>query len=163
VIDRAGLFDSEHTYMDTTGVKVAEAVGGTLSCKRFLFFNWVPPTNTNDVDDLQKSIQAFISKSIEYAINKKDTTSIAFTISDGCANEMILAQEMIAAAKQQLESTNLSLKILFVLLPEQQTLHNHFFTAVAATQDIYAYFNWPTAGKIDLNERIACYFVHCSN
>ena len=147
MIERAGTFAHERTYTDATGTKFTEANGGQLSCKRILFSNWVPVTLTNNDNDLQKSIQAFISSSIEYATKEQSTRSIAFAVSDLCSNEKVLAQEMISAARQLLESKKLQLKICFILLPEQQILHAHFFTLIGAGQTMFAQFDWPMTGE----------------
>jgi len=90
----------------------------------------------------------FVSKSIEYAIKDRNSTSMAFAISDAQTNERVLVEEMIATAKKQLESKKLQLNISFILLPEQQTLHNQFFTQLGAMQDIYAQVDFPAASKI---------------
>ncbi len=152
VIERAGTFDYERTYTNVRGPTFTETNGGKLICKRILFSNWMPRGLTNEDNDLRKSIQIFISKSIEYATKERSTRSIAFAVSDSCRNERILAQEMIASVKQQLQSKNLQLKISFILLPEQQNLHSQFFTLMGETQDIYALFDWPTSGKTHITK-----------
>jgi hypothetical protein len=150
VIVRAGGFEHEQSFTDTTGTEFIETMGGNLHCKRILFSSWIPPTTTNDENDLRKSIESFVSKSIEYAANDRHLKSIAFAVPDSCTNEEILAQGMIGSAKQQLESKKLQLKISFILLPEQETLHRQFFTLIGAMQNIYAYFDWPNAGRIHI-------------
>ncbi|CAF2619797.1 unnamed protein product [Rotaria sp. Silwood2] len=108
-------------------------------------------TTTNDDDEIRKSIRTFISKAIEYATKEENSTSIAFAVSDSYINEIIVAQEMIDTAKHQLEFKNLQLKISFILLPEQRTLHSQFFTLIGTMQDMYAQFDWPnTVIKITL-------------
>ena len=146
VIERAGEFEYKHTYTDGIDTKFTGTNGGKLNCKQILFSTWIPPIN--DDEELRKSIEMFVSKSIEYAIKDRNSTSIAFAVSDASTNERILAEVMIATAKQQLESKNLQLNIAFILLPEQQTLHNQFFTQIGAMQDIYAQIDCPTASKI---------------
>ncbi len=154
VIERAGRFNYEHTYTDTTGIQFTETDAGALNCKKILFSNWVPFAASDDENELRKSIQIFISKSIEYIIKDKNPTSIAFAVCDSCKNEMILAQQMIAVAKQLLESSNLQLKIVFVLLPEQKSLHNYFCTILDSIPDGYMQFEWPTAGEMNFKERL---------
>ncbi|CAF4287034.1 unnamed protein product [Rotaria socialis] len=141
VIERADAFNYEKNYTDETNIKFTETNGGKLNCKRILFSNWTPSKTMND-DDLRKSIKIFISKSIEHATKEKTQTSVAFAVPDSCSNEIILAREMIDTAKKQLESKNLQLKISFILLPEQRTLHSQCFAVIGTMQDIYAQFDW---------------------
>jgi hypothetical protein len=104
VIERSGVFTSKHSYTDTDGTKFTETNGGNLSCDRILFSNWIPSATSNNENELRKSIQMFVSKSIEYGMKGENCSSIAFAVPDCCTNEMILAQEMINEAKRQLES-----------------------------------------------------------
>ncbi|CAF1330481.1 unnamed protein product [Adineta steineri] len=150
VIERAGGFEYEQTYTDETNIKFTETNGGNLRCKRILFSNWIPLTLTNDHDGLRNSVKLFVSKSIEYATRDQNCKSIAFAVCDSCINETILAQEMIAVTKHVLESKNIQLKIIFVLLPEQQALHKQFFTLLGETQNFHAQFDWPTTGKVHI-------------
>jgi hypothetical protein len=121
VIERAGRFDYQRTYTDAPSTQFTETNGGTLSCKKILFSNWIPVTISDDENELRKSIQVFILKSIEYIIKDKNSTSIAFAVCNSCKNEMISAQEMIVVAKELLESRNLQLKIRRVTVPDQRT------------------------------------------
>jgi hypothetical protein len=148
VIERAGEFEYEHTYTDGSDIKFTQTNGGTLNCKQILFSTWAPLIN--DDQELRKSIDMFVSKSIEYAIKDRNLTSMAFAISDAQTNERVLVEEMIAIAKKQLESKKLQLNISFILLPEQQTLHNQFFTQLGAMQDIYAQVDFPAASKMSI-------------
>ncbi len=117
-----------------------ETDGGKLSCKRILFSNWLPTSLINNDQVVRSSIQSFISKSMEYTI---DALSIAFAVPDSCADESILAREMIMEAKRQLEINQSELKISFVLLPEQKTLYEQFSNYFETT-----YFDWITTSKI---------------
>jgi hypothetical protein len=159
VIERAGRFNYEHTYTDTTGIQFTETNGGSLNCKKILFSNWVPFATSDDENELRKSIEVFISKSIEYIVKDKNPTSIAFAVCDSCKKEMILAQQMIVVAKQLLESNNLQLKIVFVLLPEQKSLHNHFCAILDSMPDGYIQFEWSTVGKMNLKERLFVFYL----
>ncbi|CAF3999400.1 unnamed protein product, partial [Adineta steineri] len=70
VIERAGTFNYERTYTNATGPTFTETNGGKLSCKRILFSNWTPQTLINDENELRKSIQVFVSKSVEYTLKE---------------------------------------------------------------------------------------------
>ena len=151
VIERAGEITDEKIYKGVMDTNFTLVNGGKLHCRHILFSNWMPSINSND-DYLRKSIHFFTSKSIDYAVKKKNSTSIAFAVSELSKNEYILAYEMINTAKQKLlESNRLRLKILFILLPEQRTLHNQFFDLIEMVGHIYAQFYWPLAGTILMN------------
>ncbi|CAF3091709.1 unnamed protein product [Rotaria sp. Silwood2] len=96
---------------------------------------------TND-DHLSDSIRLFISKSIHYVIMDSQQAnlkmqSIAFAVPDSCKQEQILAEEIIEEIINQINVTkSVSLKVSFVLLPDQQTLHDQFLNAIPTVQTI---------------------------
>ncbi|CAF1388528.1 unnamed protein product [Rotaria sordida] len=146
VIERLGEIEYEKTFSQIDGTMYTETNGGKLYCKRILFSNWLPNSLINNDNALRLSIQTFVSKSIEYTVKEKDTQSIAFVVPDSCTNESILVEEMINEVKRQLKVNKLQLKISFVCLPEQQTLHEQFSDIITRTNqdDISLYLEWPT-------------------
>jgi hypothetical protein len=159
LIDRAGQFDNEKTHLQSDGTMYTETNGGQLKCKRILFSNWIPTSLINNDKILQFSIQSFISKSIEYT---KDASSIAFAVPDSCNDEIILAKEMIAEVKRQLEINKLELKISFVFLPEQKTLYEQFTNFFQTVENVYAYFDWPMTGNMSekVTEKKKSFFIY---
>lgn len=125
-----------------------ETNGGKLNCKRVLFSNWLPPLLINNDDALKLSIKTFATKSIEYALKENDTSSVAFAVPDSSSNERVVAEAMVAEAKREIQERNLSLKILFVCLPEQQTLNEQFSNFIQQIENVHVYMDWPTASKI---------------
>ncbi|CAF5008920.1 unnamed protein product [Rotaria sp. Silwood1] len=148
VVERLGEIEYEKTHVDVDGTMYTETNGGKLCCKRTLFSNWLPSLLINHDNALRFSIKTFVSKSLEYIIQGNEALSIAFAVPDSCANESILADEMIKEAKHQLETRKLQLKISFVCLPEQQTLYEHFSHAFPDLNGVHLFFDWPTATKI---------------
>ncbi|CAF1337143.1 unnamed protein product, partial [Rotaria sordida] len=146
VIERLGEIEYEKTFSQIDGAMYTETNGGKLYCKRILFSNWLPTSLINNDNALRLSIQTFVSKSIEYTVKEKDTQSIAFVVPDSCTNESILVEEMINEVKRRLKVNKLQLKISFVCLPEQQTLHEQFSDIITRTNqdDISLYLEWPT-------------------
>ncbi len=111
---------------------------------------------TND-DDLSESIRFFISKSIQYIITDSQqlnlkSQSIAFAVPDSCKQEEIFAEDVIEETINQINLTkSLSLKVSFILLPDQQTLHKQFLNAIQRLQkgeDSFGIFYCPTSSKI---------------
>jgi hypothetical protein len=111
---------------------------------------------TND-DDLSESIRLFISKTILYIITDSQQSnlniqSIAFTVPDSCKQEEIFAEEIIEETINQINLTkSLSLKVSFVLLQDQQTLHKEFLNAIQRIQkrdESFGIFSCPTSSKI---------------
>ncbi|CAF4084437.1 unnamed protein product [Rotaria sp. Silwood2] len=128
-----------------------ETTASNLVCKIVLFSNWSPLEATMNDDSLREHIRKFISKSIEYIIVKNEQSnikieSIAFAAPDSCKKENILAEEMIYETKRQIELTKSSLRISFILLPDQQTLYHQFLTAIQKMQSndgVHAVFSCP--------------------
>lgn len=108
-------------------------------------------------DDLSESIRSFISKTIQYVITDSQQSnlnvrSIAFAVPDSCKQEDILAEEIIQETINQINlAKSISLKISFILLPDQQTLHKQFLNAIHTIQkgdDSFGTFYCPTSSKI---------------
>jgi hypothetical protein len=137
-----------------------ETTPGNLVCKRIIFANWSPSQTTMGDETLRKHIQKFISKSIKYVIRRNKrwnfkTKSIAYAVPDSLNAEKILAEEMIYETKRRIESTKSSLKISFILLPEQRTLYEQFLAVIQKMQssdDGYAIFSCPLSSKILYSE-----------
>jgi hypothetical protein len=137
---------------------ITETTGGRLNCKKILFVNWSLPTIGTNEDHFIESIRIFMSKTIQYVImeckqlNLKAQT-IAFAVPDSCKEEQVLAEEMIEEILNQIQSAkSLSLKVSFILLPDQQTLYQHFLTSIQTVQTgekIYGMLYCPTSSKIN--------------
>ena len=117
-------------------------------------------TVTNNVNSLRESVRTFISKVIQYVVmgneqSNKETQSIAFAIPDSCTDEKSLAEEMIYETQRQIQSTNsTSLNVSFILLPDQQTLHQQFLNGISMIQtnnNNYGALFCPTSSKTLLN------------
>ncbi|CAF3564415.1 unnamed protein product [Rotaria sp. Silwood1] len=157
LIERAGNIIRQEQQLDQTEKDqnstpfFIETIASNLTCKIVLFSNWSPLEVTMNDDNLREHIRKFITKSIEYIILKNEQSnikieSIAFAVPDSCKQENILAEEMINETKRQIELIKSSLKISFILLSDQQTLHQHFLTAIQKIQsndDVYAVFSCP--------------------
>ncbi|CAF3548575.1 unnamed protein product [Rotaria sp. Silwood1] len=157
LIERAGNIIRQEQQLDQTEKDqnstpfFIETIASNLTCKIVLFSNWSPLEVTMNDDNLREHIRKFITKSIEYVILKNEQSnikieSIAFAVPDSCKQENILAEEMINETKRQIELIKSSLKISFILLSDQQTLHQHFLTAIQKIQsndDVYAVFSCP--------------------
>jgi hypothetical protein len=142
---------------------ITETTGGRLSCTRILFVNWSLPTMIVNDDYLSESIGTFISKSIQYVIkNSKNldskVQSIAFAVPDSCKQEQVLAEEMIEETMNQINLTkSLALKVSFILLPDQKTLHKQFAIALQTAQkgqDNFGIFHCPTSSKILIFQKL---------
>ncbi len=111
-----------------------------------LFVNWSLPTIVTNDDDLCDSIRLFISKSIQYIITDSQQSnvkiqSIAFAVPDSCKQEDLLAEEMIEETINQINLTkSFSLKVSFILLSDQQTLHKQFLNTIQYLQKGENYF-----------------------
>lgn len=136
---------------------ITETTGGHLYCRKILFVNWSLPTIIFDEDHMSDLIQLYISKSIHYVIKECEQANltiqtIAFAVPDSCKHEQILAEEMIEATINQINlTTSVSLKVSFVLLPDQQTLHQLFLNIIQTMQtenDSFGIFVCPTKSKI---------------
>ena len=88
VKERVGRFNSEHTYVDPSDIQLTLTNGGALTCKTILFSNW-SPLSTMDADEqqLRKSIELFLSKSMEFISKDQNPTSIAFAVCDSCRDD----------------------------------------------------------------------------
>ncbi|CAF1304609.1 unnamed protein product, partial [Didymodactylos carnosus] len=153
---------------------LTETNAGQLSCKKILFSNWLPKFTSNE-NVLRKSVQTFISQSIQYATRQQSQQqdmkieSIAFVVpdlsGDSIAKENILAHEMMNETKHQIELKKSFLKISFILLPEQQTLYKQFSTIIETMQtdnNGYAQFYWSTSiMKITLTSSSQEYLDKC--
>ena len=144
MIDRASPFEYEKTHFAPDGTMYTETDGKKLKCERIIFSAWTLPSTNNPEEILRKSIQSFVARSLEYA---KDAVSIAFAVSDASTDEVILATEMVVESKRYLENNQLEQRIVFVLLPEQKSLHEQFAVLVETPSTISAYFDWPMTGK----------------
>ena len=99
-------------------------------------------------DEFSESIQLFISKSFEYMKSDSNKQSIAFAIPDLYRREDVFAEEMIESTMNQIKS--LSLKVLFVLLPDQQKLYKQFLSTIQKVQqgeENFGVFKCPTTSK----------------
>ncbi len=86
--------------------------------------------------------------------NTTDASSIGFAVPDSCADESILAGEMITEAKRQLEINQSELKISFVLLSEQKTSYEQLSNYLETT-----YFDWITTSKIQKKNSSRKFFL----
>ncbi|CAF3683782.1 unnamed protein product [Rotaria sp. Silwood1] len=147
LIERAGEIieqqPSSQEENETSSISfITETTSGKLNCKKILFINWSLPTMITNDDHLSDSIRLFISKSIQYVIMDSQQAnlkiqSIAFAVPDSCKQEQILAEEMIEETMNQINMTkSISLKVSFVLLPDQQTLHQQFLNVIQTIQTI---------------------------
>ncbi|CAF3817201.1 unnamed protein product [Rotaria magnacalcarata] len=148
LIERAGDIieqqPSSQTYQQENRLSsipfITETTGGHLNCRKILFVNWSLPTIIFDEDHFSDLIQLYISKSIHYVIKECEqanltTQTIAFAVPDSCKHEQILAEEMIEETINQINRTKIvSLKVSFVLLPDQQTLHQLFLNIIQTIQ-----------------------------
>ncbi|CAF2071739.1 unnamed protein product [Rotaria magnacalcarata] len=148
LIERAGDIieqqSSSQTYQQENRLSsipfITETTGGHLNCRKILFVNWSLPTIIFDEDHFSDLIQLYISKSIHYVIKECEqanltTQTIAFAVPDSCKHEQILAEEMIEETINQINRTKIvSLKVSFVLLPDQQTLHQLFLNIIQTIQ-----------------------------
>ncbi|CAF3480718.1 unnamed protein product [Rotaria socialis] len=148
LIERAGEIieqqPSSQTYQQDNRLSsipfITETTGGHLNCRKILFVNWSLPTIIFDEDYLSDLIQLYISKSIRYVIKECEranltTQTIAFAVPDSCKHEQILAEEMIEETINQINLAKVvSLKVSFVLLPDQQTLHQLFLNIIQTIQ-----------------------------
>ncbi|UJR16812.1 hypothetical protein I4U23_003711 [Adineta vaga] len=159
VIERAGSFQYERTSTTPVGAKFTETNGGKLSCKRILFSNWITLSLINSVSELRKSVQIFVSKSIEYAIQDQSTRSIAFAVSNLCGDEEILAKEMIVSTHQQIQLKKLQLNISFIMLPEQISIHRHFFTFVREAKNGYIHLEWVASSKLNVSTIMSTFIL----
>ncbi|CAF2078725.1 unnamed protein product, partial [Rotaria magnacalcarata] len=155
VVERAGPIqkvEPEVNEADTSPIPYfVETTGGNLLCKIILFANWPSAQATSSENVFLQDVKSFVSKSIEYVMmkNAKSTLklqSIAFAVPDFNKKESILAKDMIYTAKQQIELAKSPLKISFVLLSDQQMLHEIFLSAIQTMEsndDGYATFSCP--------------------
>ncbi|CAF0980483.1 unnamed protein product [Rotaria sordida] len=135
---------------------ITETTAGRLCCKKILFVNWslsamMVPINGNS---LRESVRKFISKVIQYIVmgdkhSNMETQSIAFAVPDSCSDEKIVAEEMIYETQRQIQSLKSTcLKVSFILLPDQQTLHQEFLTVISTMEIIdnsYGTLFYPTS------------------
>ncbi|CAF3733558.1 unnamed protein product [Rotaria sordida] len=135
---------------------ITETTAGRLCCKKILFVNWslsamMVPINENS---LRESVRKFISKVIQYIVmgdkhSNMETQSIAFAVPDSCSDEKIVAEEMIYETQRQIQSLKSTcLKVSFILLPDQQTLHQEFLTVISTMETIdnsYGTLFYPTS------------------
>ncbi|CAF4307292.1 unnamed protein product [Rotaria sp. Silwood2] len=162
---------------------MTETTAGKLGCKRILFVNWSLPEIVTNEPSFRKSIRTFISRSIQYCLignqNSNSTIqSIAFAVPDSCHHERILAEEMINAAKQQIDLSNsVSLMISFVMLSDQEIFYEQFRSVIQNLQtesDGIGVLFWPissltiTITSSDDNRLLKCqeklsdYLKRCS-
>ncbi|CAM2724483.1 unnamed protein product [Rotaria socialis] len=155
IVERAGPIqkvEPEVNEGDTSPIPYfVETTGGNLLCKIILFANWPSAQATPSEDVFLQGVKSFVSKSIEYVMMKNEKSilnlqSIAFAVPGFNKKESILAKDMIYTAKQQIELAKSPLKISFVLLPDQQTLHEILLSAIQTMEsndDGYATFSCP--------------------
>lgn len=93
--------------IDRLGELESEINGGKLNSRKVLFSNWLPRVLINTDNSLKLSIKIFVTKSIEYALQGNDISSIGFVVPDSCSNETILAEEIINEARRQIEERKL--------------------------------------------------------
>lgn len=166
LIDRAGDIIEEQLSSNEINQKtneansipfITETTGGRLNCRKILFVNWLLPIIFSNDDDLTDSIRFFIAKIIQYIIKESEklnlkSVSIAFAVPDSAKEEDILAEEMIEETINQIHlAKSKPLKVSFVLLPEQKTLHQQFLNAIQiiqAVKESSSIFHCPTASKI---------------
>ncbi|CAF2676130.1 unnamed protein product [Rotaria sp. Silwood2] len=162
LIERAGEIIEQQNKTNSIPF-ITETTGGKLNCKKILFVNWSLPTMTTNDDHLSDSIQLFISKSIQYVIMDSQQSnlkiqSIAFAVPDSCKQEQILAEEMIEETINQINMTkSVSLKVSFILLPDQQILHRQFLNVIQTIQtikDSFGIFYCSASSKISLNRNL---------
>ncbi len=115
-----------------------------LPCKSILFTNWTPPV-TNDDSELQRSVQIFILKSIQYATTRLEAVSVAFAVPDFCDKEETVVKAMLKEAKHQIEKST-TLDLSFILLANQQTLLELFSTKIEKMQG-FLQLSCPTTCK----------------
>ncbi|CAF2811338.1 unnamed protein product [Rotaria sp. Silwood2] len=84
--------------------------------------------------------------------------SIAVAVPDSCKQEQILAEEMIEETINQINMTkSVSLKVSFILLPDQQILHRQFLNVIQTIQtikDSFGIFYCSASSKISLNRNL---------
>lgn len=97
---------------------------------------------------MKLSIKIFVTKSIEYALQGNDISSIGFVVPDSCSNETILAEEIINEARRQIEERKLWLKISYICLSEQTNFYKQFSNLLKTMTNVRTYVDWSTTGKI---------------
>ncbi|CAF3683750.1 unnamed protein product [Rotaria sordida] len=172
IIEQQSLNQTDQKENETNSMPfITETTGGELNCKKILFVNWSLPTMITNEDYLSDSIRLFISKSIQYVIMNSQQEnlkiqSIAFAVPDSCKHEQILAEEMVEETINQINLTkSLSLKVSFILLPDQQTLHQQFLNVIQTiqtTNDNFGIFCCPASTiTITLTSSNPEYFTEC--
>ena len=168
LIERAGEIVQQQTLIQTNSHEneitsipfITETSGGRLNCKKILFVNWSLPQIVTNEDYLSESIRLFVSTTIQYVITESQqlnlkSQSISFAVPDSCQQEQILAEEMIEETINQIDLIkSLSLKVSFVLLPEQETLHQQFLNIISTIQkdkDNFGFFYCPVSSKMFVN------------